>query len=104
MSTTLSPEKAALQRAADVLGGQAALADLLGYSDRRNVWPWFNTDRRFPAEHCPKVERATRDKGKPVLCEELRPDVAWDVLRLQAGDPTAPTWPEVDRRKEVRAS
>lgn len=72
------PEKEALRRAADVLGGQAALAELLGYTDRRNVWPWFNTDRKFPAEHCPLVERATG-----VTCEELRPDVQWDVLRTK---------------------
>ena len=84
MSTKLSPEKVALHRAAAILGGQAALASLLGYDDRRNVWPWFATDRRFPAEHCPAVERATREKGTPVLCEDLRPDVDWSVLRTPA--------------------
>lgn len=73
--------KLALRRAAEVLGGQAALATLLGYQDRRNVWPWFNTDRKFPAEHCPLVEEATRNAGSPVTCEELRPDVQWAVLR-----------------------
>lgn len=61
------------------------MASLLGYSDRRGVWAYFHTDRRFPAEHCPAIERATRERGEPVLCEELRPDVAWDVLRQQAG-------------------
>lgn len=60
------------------------MAEILGYEDRRNVWPWFNTDRRFPAEHCPAIERATREKGDPVTCEELRPDVPWEVLRMQA--------------------
>lgn len=90
------PELAALRRAADALGGQAALASACGYSDRRHVWPWFNTERRakgwrVPAEHCPAIERATREaaaaKQDPsliVTCEELRPDVAWDVLREQA--------------------
>jgi DNA-binding transcriptional regulator YdaS (Cro superfamily) len=86
MSTKLTPSKAALHRAAQALGGQAAMAELLGYRDRRGVWPYFSTDRAFPAEHCPVVERATRELGKTVLCEELRPDVAWDVLRLQAGE------------------
>jgi len=81
MTKELSPEKAALHRAAAILGGQAALAVLLGYRDRRNVWPWLNTTREFPAEHCPTVERLTREKGKPVLCEELRPDVEWVVVR-----------------------
>lgn len=89
MSNELTPEKAALHRAAQALGGQAALASACGYGDRRHVWPWFNTDRRVPAEHCPAIERATRAKGVPVLCEELRPDVAWAVLREQAA-PDAP--------------
>lgn len=82
--STSSPEKVALQRAASVLGGQAAVAAACGFSDRRHVWPWFNTDRRIPAEHCPAIERATRERGDVVVCEELRPDVAWGVLREQA--------------------
>jgi DNA-binding transcriptional regulator YdaS (Cro superfamily) len=81
MSTIESPEKEALRRAAKVLGGQAAVAQLLGYADRRGVWPYFNTARPFPAEHCPAIERATREKGEAVLCEELRPDVDWGYLR-----------------------
>lgn len=83
--------KAALSRAAEALGGQAALASALGFTDRRSVWPWFNTDRRVPAEHCPAIEGATRRKAAElndttviVTCEELRPDVAWGVLREQA--------------------
>lgn len=84
MNTNLKLEKAALARAAKVLGGQAALASALGFSDRRNVSPYFTTERRFPAEHCPTVERATREAGDVVSCEELRRDVAWDVLRMQA--------------------
>lgn len=86
MNAILAPEKEALHRAAQIVGGQAAFAALLGYKDRRNVWPWFNTDRRLPAEHCPAIERATRELGNVVTCEELRPDVAWDVLRMQAGE------------------
>lgn len=80
--------KAALTRAAAALGGQAALASAIGFTDRRAVWPWFNQDRRVPAEHCPAIEGATRaaaaERGDPALvvtCEELRPDVAWGVLR-----------------------
>lgn len=38
-----------------------------------------------PAEHCPAIERAT---GGKVRCEELRPDVAWEVLRLQVDEAT----------------
>lgn len=88
MSTPLSPEKLALERAAKVLGGQAAMAKLLGYKDRRGVWPYFNTDRPFPPEHCPTVERATREKGEPVVCEDLRPDVDWPYVRSQAAQTT----------------
>ena len=81
MDKTISPEKQALRRAADLLGGQAALAARLGFANRTGVWPWFNTERRVPAEYCPAIEAAT---GGEVKCEELRPDVAWSVLREQA--------------------
>lgn len=88
MSTETTPEKAALRRAAEVLGGQAALASVLGFSTRAGVWPWFNTDRKVPAEYCPTIEEATRaaaaqrqDPSLVVTCEELRPDVRWGVLR-----------------------
>jgi DNA-binding transcriptional regulator YdaS (Cro superfamily) len=37
---------------------------------------------RVPAEHCPSIERATQGA---VRCEQLRPDVEWFVLRMQAG-------------------
>lgn len=87
--STNSPEKAALAKAAQVLGGQAALAVACGFPDRRHVWPWFNTDRKVPAERCPSIEAATREKGTPVLCEELRPDVNWSVLRANAPAPAA---------------
>jgi DNA-binding transcriptional regulator YdaS (Cro superfamily) len=82
--STEDPTKQALRRAADVVGGQAALASILGFANRTGVWPWFNTDRKVPAEYCPAIERATKAKGQPVLCEELRPDVEWGVLREQA--------------------
>lgn len=82
--TKLSPEKEALQRAATVLGGRSAMAELLGYQDHRSLWPYFQPDRRFPAEHCPTIESATRAKGQAVTCEELRPDVKWSVLRKPA--------------------
>lgn len=81
MSITIPPEKAALHRAARILGGQAALASVLGYSDRRNVAPWFTTGRRLPAEHAPAIERATLAKGDVVACESLCPWVDWGVLR-----------------------
>ena len=70
----------ALQRAADAVGGQAALAEKIGLPDRRTVWAWSQEGRRVPAEYCPLIERATEGK---VRCEELRPDVAWGILREQ---------------------
>lgn len=85
MDNTYDTEKAALHRAAEIVGGQAALATAIGMEDRRRVWPWFNTDRQVPAEHCPAIEKATNGQ---VRCEELRPDVAWAVLRGNA-EPTA---------------
>lgn len=97
MTSDLTLEKAALSRAAKVLGGQAALASALGFSDRRNVSPYFTTARRLPAEHCPTIERATRAAGEVVSCEELRPDVAWDVLRMQV-NPQRRVTDEVARR------
>lgn len=81
MDNTHDIEKAALHRAAEIVGGQAALAAAIGMEDRRRVWPWFNTDRQVPAEHCPAIEKATNGQ---VRCEELRPDVAWSVLRGNA--------------------
>jgi DNA-binding transcriptional regulator YdaS (Cro superfamily) len=73
-----------IDRAAEILGSQTALADLLGVT-KGAVSQWKDPGRRVPAEYCPLIERATEGK---VRCEELRPDVAWDVLRLQVA-PTA---------------
>ena len=73
-----APDKRALRRAAEVLGGQSAIASACGYKDRRNVWPWFAFPHRLvPLEHCIAIERATTAAGSPVRREELRPDIAW---------------------------
>lgn len=95
--STFQSEKAALQRAAEILGSQAALAAACGFADRRHVWPWFNTPRRVPAEHCPAIERAT---GGRVRCEDLRPDVAWDVLRAQGAPSPFPIAEPASAAKE----
>lgn len=71
---TLTSELAALERAATILGGQAAVAKVCGYVDRRNVWPWFRRGVPVPALHCPAIELAT---GGAVKAEELRGGVAW---------------------------
>lgn len=41
---------------------------------------WMDESRRFatPADYCPLIERATDGR---VRCEDLRPDVAWGVVR-----------------------
>lgn len=51
---------------------------------------WCKGLREVPAERCPAIERLTRNKAAEqgdqelvVTCEELRPDVAWEVLREQ---------------------
>jgi DNA-binding transcriptional regulator YdaS (Cro superfamily) len=46
---------------------------------RQHVEHWLSAGR-VPADKAPLVERATG-----IRCEELCPGVAWDVLRLQAG-------------------
>ncbi len=70
-----------VDRAAKCLGSQNALASALGVN-KTAVSQWKDKGRRVPAEHCPQIERLT---GGAVRCEDLRPDVAWDVLRMQAG-------------------
>jgi len=75
----------AIKTAADIVGGQAALARALDVKPP-TVNQWVKGERRVPAEQCPSIERATSGK---VRCEDLRPDVAWDVLRMQAGEPEA---------------
>ncbi|MES1979746.1 MAG: helix-turn-helix domain-containing protein [Pseudomonadota bacterium] len=70
-----------VDKAAEILGSQTALAALCGVS-RGAVNQWKDPKRKVPAEHCPRIERATNGQ---VRCEELRPDVSWDVLRMQAG-------------------
>lgn len=69
----------ALDDAIDMAGGVGALAAQIGVAPSApSMW---RKRRRVPADQCPAIERAT--KGA-VRCEDLRPDVPWDVLRGQA--------------------
>lgn len=71
----------ALRQAIEILGGGAAAARSLQVPGgaRQTVYQW--TRARVPAEYCPAIERETRRAGRPILCEQLRPDVDWGVLR-----------------------
>ncbi|MDP4300365.1 YdaS family helix-turn-helix protein [Leptothrix discophora] len=85
----------ALHRAIAACDGAGALASAIGVSVQR-LSNWRT--RGIPTDVCPLIERATRERGKPVLCEELRPDVLWSVLR-QAGPMSVPTAADqVERR------
>jgi len=72
----------AIERAIKCFGSQAALASALGVK-QPTVSEWLRGDRQVPAERCPLIERETRRLGQEVRCEDLRPDVAWGVLREQ---------------------
>jgi DNA-binding transcriptional regulator YdaS (Cro superfamily) len=71
-------DKHPLDLAAEIVGGsQATLAAALGVT-KSAVNQWKTEGRQVPAEHCPEIERLTEGA---VRCEQLRPDVSWDVLR-----------------------
>lgn len=59
-----------LQRAVEVLGGQAPLAVVIGVK-QQNVWNWLNRSGAVPPEHCASIERAT---DCTVTRRDLRPD------------------------------
>ncbi|WP_019573325.1 transcriptional regulator [Curvibacter lanceolatus] len=71
--TTESP----LDRAIRLHGGITKLARDLGLNSHAVINGWRKT--RVPSDHCPSIEGLT---GVP--CEELRPDVRWEVLRAKA--------------------
>lgn len=77
-----------IERAIKCFGSQAEMAAALGVK-QPTISEWLRGERRVPAERCPVIERETRGRGDAVLCEELRPDVAWAVLREQVA-PTEP--------------
>lgn len=83
MANTPPPSKAALDRAWRIIGSKGALTEKVGLK-KQGMTPYFEGARKFPAEFCPVVELATTEAGTPVLCEELRPDVKWEVLRKTA--------------------
>lgn len=69
----------ALIKSISLVGGQSALAKLLGVVPQV-VHNWL-VRGNVPAEKCPAIERATNGA---VRCEDLRPDVDWAYLRNTA--------------------
>lgn len=76
------PHMSAIERAIRCFGSQAAMASAVGVK-QPTISEWLRGERQVPAERCPVIERETRARGSVILCEELRPDVAWSVLRDQ---------------------
>lgn len=68
----------ALLKAIEIVGSQQKLAELVGV--RQSHIAMWKKRGNVPAEYCPAIERAT---GGKVRCEDLRADVAWEVLRTQ---------------------
>jgi DNA-binding transcriptional regulator YdaS (Cro superfamily) len=88
-----------LYTAIRVLGGVAAAADLIGVRSYQVIQSWLKT--RVPADHCPLIERLTRERGQAVLCEELRPDIPWGVLRHPVSATERAGAPAVAEKGEV---
>ncbi len=73
----------ALREACNIVGGVTALAVILKVKPP-TISQWLNNTRPIPAERCPEIESATDSQ---VLCEALRPDVNWAVLRKSKATP-----------------
>lgn len=67
----------ALKQAAEIAGGQSALAKKIGVSAVR-MWNWINRDGGAVAEFCPDIEAATG-----ITCDQLCPTVNWAFVRKQ---------------------
>lgn len=79
----MTPKQAALA-AIEALGGPVNAARLLlpPGGKYQTIQSWLKS--QVPSDYCPAVERETVAVGKPVRCEDLRPDVDWSVLRTPA--------------------
>lgn len=63
-----------LAQAVSHLGGQAALARLVGVS-QPSVWGWISRRKPLPPQHVIKVEAELHRLGVPIDRHDLRPDV-----------------------------
>jgi DNA-binding transcriptional regulator YdaS (Cro superfamily) len=76
----------ALAKAIKVLGSQTAVAAAAGDDVATgHVFYWLNKAPEVPAKYCPGIERATREKGETVFCEQLCPSTDWGMVRVQEG-------------------
>jgi DNA-binding transcriptional regulator YdaS (Cro superfamily) len=74
----------ALDEAIEIAGSAVALARGIGASTSApGMWKQRGreTGAPVPADWCPSIERFTKSKGRPVMCERLNPTVEWYVLR-----------------------
>ncbi|WP_159351620.1 helix-turn-helix domain-containing protein [Escherichia coli] len=76
----MKKENYSFKQACAVVGGQSAMARLLGVSPP-SVNQWIKGGRKLPAEGCPAIDCATRGD---VPCEEIRSDIDWSYLRRSA--------------------
>ena len=76
----------ALKIAVSVVGSQRELARRLNVTASA-VSQCLSGRCKIPVAWCPQIEQIT---GRRVLCEQLRPDIQWGVLRAPMPEPTAP--------------
>lgn len=67
-------QRAAMAEAVTLIGGHAAVATLLGYKRRQNVWPWTSGAAQWPPEVAQALERGTDGK---VTVDRLCPHSIW---------------------------
>jgi len=79
----MTPEEA-LDKATSIVGTLQLLAEKLDVT-KGAVGQWKLPGRRVPAEHCPAIERLTNGQ---VRCEQLRPDVDWQTVRMNGSPRT----------------
>lgn len=72
----------ALSEAEAVCEGQSRLSNAIGV--RQSTVSQWRKRGRIPAEHCPSIERETRLRGRPIVCERLCPKVDWKEVRAHA--------------------
>jgi DNA-binding transcriptional regulator YdaS (Cro superfamily) len=79
----------ALRKAIEVLGTQKAVAAAAGDNVKTgHIFHWLNKGSEVPANYCPGIERATREKGDTVFCEQLCPGTDWASVRAGTGPET----------------